>query len=110
MFVDDNRQVTDSISISEYAALYSQFERISFATLPRRLYGVPELCGDLYTDAPSVITTVFRRSKINSVDDYHGCLGSTDAARAVLASLRSLEDRVDSVTHASRWIKPFRIR
>lgn len=109
-FVDDNIDTTDTFSPQQFAQLSEAFNRLSFLTLPDSVLHRADYCTPAGSDSPSAILTVFAGAKEKSVNDYHGCSGTTDSTKGVLRRLRLLENQVDSVARAGRWITPSRRR
>jgi hypothetical protein len=105
-FADNSGDATDSISPTVFAHLSEEFDRLAFASLPDTILGRKDYCTMAATDFPTAILTVFAGEKHKTVKDYHGCAGMTDSTKNLLRRLRLLENQVDSVTGASRWIKP----
>lgn len=109
-FADDSSRTTDTISPKVFAQLYGEFDKLAFSSLPDSILGREGYCTIAATDFPSAILTVFARERKKAVNDYHGCFGTTDSAKAVLGRLRLLENQVDSLAGAARWIRPSRMR
>ena len=107
VFVDADTTVTDTLPHAAYAQLYAGFQAIGFDSLPMSFNESRDFCAEYATDAPTVILTLYRGAVKKSVSDYHGCVARGGPSRTSLTNLRFLENRVDSVTRAERWKKPY---
>jgi len=103
----ERRMATDSIASTAVTQLVREAERIGFATLPSSILGDPQVCGNMWTDFPSVTISVFAGARTVAVADYLGCHGPTGQPQvaARLRRLRSFEDAIDNVARVGRWIR-----
>jgi hypothetical protein len=103
--------IRDTVPAGTLDALLRRAEMIGFFTLPEDLIATPSVCGSAWTDHPTVILRFYFPTETTVVKDYHGCPGPADgSARELLVALRALENAVDAVTGADRWITPARWR
>jgi hypothetical protein len=109
-FQEDATDVSDTTSAAAFSKLSDAFETVGFSSLPDKIQDQAGLCMPVATDFPTVILTVFTKDGMKTVNDYHGCFGTNGSTKEVLRRLRLLEDHVDSVAHAARWIKPSPMR
>lgn len=104
---DLGAEIRDSISVARFVRLSADFDALPFSSLPDYLARDREFCGGVTTDMPGAIVTIFKPDGVKRVDDYHGCSPVVGENGAKLLRLRELEDQIDSVANAARWIRPF---
>ena len=90
---------TGRISPSDFRALVSEFEKIDYFSLADSYSPGTKQCPQAMTDMPSAITSISVKGKSKAVRHYHGC--SAEA----LAKLTALENKIDEVAGAQKWIK-----
>lgn len=88
------------ISVADYRALVSEFEKIDYFSLPDRFTPGTKECPQVITDMPSANTSIKLNGKVKAVDHYHGC-----GSQGVLPKLTALEDKIDKVAGTQKWIK-----
>jgi len=100
---EEGRREQASIPVNEFETILVRAHFLEFLALPDRIADDKRLCPHDVTDNPTAIITLFIPGKPKRVEDYHGC----DWAPA---GLRDLEEYVDKVTNAKRWIRPARLQ
>jgi hypothetical protein len=110
LFVPDSPPGATSegtIPTSDFQKLVSELERADFYAYPSVIRDDVALCAMPATDHPTSTITVFRDTEIKSVRDYTGCYAapSDNRSEARLATLRKLDELVDSIAKSSRWVR-----
>jgi acetamidase/formamidase len=88
------------ISIADYRALVSEFEKINYFSLPDKFIPGTKECPQVITDMPSANTSIRLNGKAKAVDHYYGC-----GEQGALTKLTALEDKIDKVAGTQKWIK-----
>lgn len=96
-FVDSTGVSTRRIDADAAAALIGELVDAGFLEFDDEYTMDSKGCGPYHTDAPGVVLTLRLDGSTKTVRHDHGCSGAP-------AALRRLQDRVDSVTGAGRWI------
>lgn len=78
--------------------LVAEFNRINYFELKDEYLGEAN-CPEMFTDAPSAITSLRWNGKMKTVRHYHGCRGLKE-----LEDLTELEGKIDEVVNSRRWI------
>ena len=100
---DDETRATDRIPTIQFEWILSKAHRIDFLALPNRIADEKLYCPAVPTDNPTAVVTLFMGLRQKRIEDYHGCYWAP-------AGLRELEDYIDQITNAKRWIRPGRRR
>ncbi|HEX6132777.1 MAG TPA: DUF6438 domain-containing protein [Longimicrobiales bacterium] len=95
--VDTVGTATATIGDAAAAALMNELVDAGFLELDDDYTMDAKGCGPYHTDAPTVITTLRVDGRTKRIEHDHGCGGAP-------ATLRALEERVDSVASVSRWV------
>lgn len=105
---DDTTGVrTDTIAPAQVAWLVRESGRLDFFALPPVIADDSTLCPLRATDHPGATVTISRGDSTHRVVDYLGCYADHDlAVNQRVRQLRSLEVKIDSIAHSSRWVKP----
>ena len=98
---DDETRATADVPTIQFEWILSKAHHIDFLALPNRIADNKHYCPTTVTDNPTAIVTVFMGAGSKRVEDYYGCYWAP-------AGLRELEEYVDRVTNAKRWIRPAR--
>jgi hypothetical protein len=96
---DEGRRATGTIPAYKFEWILTSAKITAFLALPKRIAGDSRFCPQSATDHPTAIVTIFLPSGARRVEDYHGCYWAP-------VGLRQLEDVIDSVGGASRWVRP----
>ena len=98
----------DTIGTAIVDSLERYAERIGFFTLPDSVIPGRTHCELVATDHPTIAIAFFgTKNKIGSY--YTGCrLASDDPIVPAFRGVQDLAGQIDSLTHASRWIRPAR--
>jgi hypothetical protein len=104
---DEGRRVTDTVPVSTFPALISKATSIGFFDLPSDIAADSTLCHNRATDHPTVVVTVFTKTKTKRIEDYHGCFETVEhETLPVITRLRAFEVEIDSAVGSSRWVRP----
>src|SRR5881394_1605055 len=104
-------EVHDTVPATVLDSLGRAAERLGFAMLPDTVATDRVLCKDLATDHPTIVVGVFG-AQSKQVVYYTGCFTvccEHTRARA-LRELANFARSIDTITRASRWIRPGRYR
>lgn len=99
-FVKKTGKAQGQITKDALEDLIREFERIDYFKLDDNYGGHGKNCPELWTDHPTVVTSLNWKDKKKTVSHYHGCRGTT-----VLEQLTKLENKIDQVVDTNRWIK-----
>jgi Domain of unknown function (DUF6438) len=100
---DERRRATDTIAAYKFQWILTSAMITDFLALPDRIQDDRRFCPQRVTDHPTAIVTIFLPGGPKRVEDYFGCYWAP-------AGLRQLEDVIDTVAGASRWIQPNPLR
>jgi len=100
---DESRRAADTIPALQFEWILTRALVTDFLSLPDRIADDKHFCPGPATDHPTAIVTVFMPNRVKRVEDYHGCYWAP-------VGLRQLEDYIDEITKAGRWIRPASIR
>jgi putative acetyltransferase len=97
----------DSIAPSAFQGMVSQIEAAGFDSFPSETRQDSTLCAMEATDHPTSVITLYRPSGAKAVRDYTGCYAASGDERtaARLATLRQLDELVDSTARSARWVR-----
>jgi hypothetical protein len=97
----------DSIAPSAFQDMVAQIERAGFDSFPSETRQDRTMCAMEATDHPTSVITLYRASGASTVRDYTGCYAATGDERtaARLATLRRLDELVDSTARSARWVR-----
>ena len=102
---EDGVSAVDTVEAWVADSIATQAHAIGFFTLPDTIR-----CSRMASDAPTLTMGLFGR-ETKRVIYYTGCDLSHDPSMAVtLNEMQQLASRVDTLTGASRWIRPARPR
>lgn len=102
---EEHLAAIDTVEAWVTDSLASEAGRSGFFSLPDR---IP--CQTMASDHPTITIGVFG-ARTKRVVYYTGChLGSDPSLASALRGLPQLAARVDTLTRASRWIRPARLR
>lgn len=99
-FVKKTGKAQGQITKDALEDLIREFEEIDYFKLDDNYGGQGKNCPELWTDHPTVVTSLNWKDRKKSVSHYHGCRGT-----AVLEQLTKLENKIDEVVNTNRWIK-----
>jgi hypothetical protein len=92
--------VRGKISPADFSALVSEFEKLSYFSLPDAYTPGTKECPQRITDLPSANTSIRLNGRGKSVAHYYGC-----GDQGALAKLTALENKIDEVAGTRKWIK-----
>ncbi len=79
--------------------LIAEFNRINFFELKDEYVGQTN-CPEMFTDAPSAVTSFAWNGRTKTIRHYHGCRGLKE-----LEALTELEGKIDDAVNSRRWIQ-----
>jgi len=100
---DESRRAADTIPALQFQWILTRALVTDFLALPDRIADDTHFCPNRATDHPTAIVTVFMPNRVKRVEDYYGCYWAP-------VGLREMEDYIDEITKAVRWIRPASIR
>jgi Domain of unknown function (DUF6438) len=97
-FVKKKGLIRATISREQLKHLVAEFEKAKYFTLRDRYVDKEDGCAAVFTDSPTVKTSITIAGKTKSVEHYTGCQGLP-----VLERLTALEDKIDEVVNSPQW-------
>jgi hypothetical protein len=96
---EERRHAADTVHPRGFGSIVTKADLIDFLALPEQIADDVRFCPHPSTDLPTAIVTVFMPNGSKRVEDNHGCYWAP-------VGLRQLQDLIDTVTDANRWIRP----
>jgi Domain of unknown function (DUF6438) len=104
---EETRSATDTTSAVMLPSLVSRAKDAGFFQLPGEIATDSLLCRNRATDHPTVIVSIYTKSGLKRVEDYHGCFETVErGVPTPIVRLRTFENAIDSTLRSSRWIRP----
>lgn len=106
---DDGEVKTDSVPAAVVLALVAYARELDLRSLPEVIDHGSDHCPNYATDHPSLHVS-FYGSEPKQMRYYTGCYTSTEphVASSAIQRLEAFAARMDTVTGATRWIRPGR--
>jgi len=103
-FVKTKGIAKSNISLDVLRQLLAEFDRVKYFSLNDRYQSAMDGCPEVWTDNPSVITSIRINGKIKSISHYYGCQTGTGGS-IYPKDLTQLETKIDELVGTDRWIK-----
>ena len=99
-YVRRNGLVLDKVDVATVKRLIEEFQAINYFNLQDQYgYTSEEGCNSVLSDAPVAMTSIVTGEKSKAIIHHHRCVGP------VPGQLTRLEDKIDQLARAARWIK-----
>jgi hypothetical protein len=108
---NDGREFVDSLSPAVVDSLVAYGNRVGLMSLPDTIQGGSPLCRNHATDHPTILLDLFGANPKRMLY-YTGCYtgaGAHSGSEPMLV-LQAFAARMDTLTLATRWIRPARRR
>ena len=93
-----------TISREDLRNLIAAFDAASYFSLRDKYATREDGCPEVWTDNPSVITSIRINHKTKSVSHYYGCQAG-DGTSIYPKGLTFLETKIDEIVGTAKWIK-----
>ena len=103
-YVKTKGTATSTISLETLRQLIAEFENTKYFSLNDRYESEKDGCPEVWTDNPSVITSVRINGKTKSISHYYGCQ-SGHGTSIYPNGLTLLETKIDQLVGTDKWIK-----
>ncbi len=103
-FVAKKGAATGHVSSDDLRKLISAFDEASYFALRDRYTQGSDGCPEVWTDNPTVVTSIRMAGKSKTIVHYHGCQEGSGQSTYPKA-LTELESKIDEIVGTSRWIK-----
>jgi hypothetical protein len=103
-FVKTKGIAKSRISLETLRQLIAEFDKVKYFSLNDQYESRKDGCPEVWTDNPSVITSIRINGKTKSISHYHGCQDGTGTS-IYPKDLTELETKIDELVGTDRWIK-----
>lgn len=93
-----------TISLEKVRQLIAQFDSAKYFSLNDKYETEKDGCPEVWTDNPSVVTSIRINGKSKSVSHYHGCQEGRGTS-VYPKGLTDLENQIDEIVGTKRWIE-----
>jgi len=91
-------------SYQDLQKLVSAFEAASYFTLHDQYRAETDGCPEVWTDNPTVVTSILISGKSKTILHYHGCQAGSGSS-VFPTALTELETTIDRILGSSQWVK-----
>ena len=103
-FVRVKGKAKKMISPAQLRQLIAEFEKAKYFSLKDKYEGALDGCPEVWTDNPSVVTSIRIKGKSKSISHYYGCQEGRGSAIYPKA-LTDLESKIDEIVGTKQWIE-----